>query len=87
MFTSLAPNQSQRVLEPIPDSHRSSSSYFRQLVRDRRGPRRRAGSPVYRILLWLAAWFPEMMERRMVACVKHLFTEPTLTEKAVPETQ
>jgi hypothetical protein len=34
MFTSLAPNQAQRVPEPIPDSHRSSSSYFRKI-----GPR------------------------------------------------
>jgi short-subunit dehydrogenase len=45
-------------------------------------PRRYAGSPVYRVLLRLAAWFPEMMERQMVACVKHLFTEPALSERA-----
>lgn len=41
-------------------------------------PRRYAASPVYRLLLRLAAWFPQMMERQMVGCVRHLLTEPAL---------
>jgi short-subunit dehydrogenase len=41
-------------------------------------PRRYAASPVYRLLLRLAAWFPALMERKMVECVQHLFREPEL---------
>ncbi|HEY6727148.1 MAG TPA: SDR family NAD(P)-dependent oxidoreductase [Polyangiaceae bacterium] len=40
------------------------------------GPHRYAASPVYRLLLRLAAWFPALMERKMVECVQHLFCEP-----------
>jgi short-subunit dehydrogenase len=49
----------------------------RELVHaiDRR-PRRYAASPVYRLFLRLAAWFPRMMERQMLGCVQHLLTEP-----------
>ena len=45
-----------------------------------RAPRRYAASPVYRLLLRLAAWFPRMMERQMLACVRHLLTEPVSSE-------
>ncbi|HWO13155.1 MAG TPA: SDR family NAD(P)-dependent oxidoreductase [Polyangiaceae bacterium] len=46
-----------------------------------RAPRRYAASPVYRLLLRLAAWFPRMMERQMLACVQHLLTEPAVPER------
>jgi short-subunit dehydrogenase len=35
-----------------------------------------AASPVYRLLLRLAAWFPRWMERQMVSSVQHLLREP-----------
>ena len=35
-----------------------------------------AASPVYRVLLRLAAWFPRWMERQMVSSVRHLLQEP-----------
>lgn len=41
-------------------------------------PRRYAASPVYRLLLRLAAWFPTLMERKMLECVQHLFRDPAL---------
>lgn len=44
-------------------------------------PRRYAASPVYRMLLELAAWFPALMERKMVECVQHLFREPALIDE------
>jgi short-subunit dehydrogenase len=48
-------------------------------------PRRYAASPVYRLLLRLAAWFPALMERQMVECVQHLFREPRpLSPEAEP---
>lgn len=51
-----------------------------------RAPRRYAASPVYRILLRLAAWFPVFMERQMVACVRHLLEEsPAHTGAALPK--
>ncbi|HEY3499848.1 MAG TPA: SDR family NAD(P)-dependent oxidoreductase [Polyangiaceae bacterium] len=37
-----------------------------------RAPRQYAGSPVYSVLLRLAAWFPAFMERRLTASVKRL---------------
>lgn len=42
------------------------------------GPRRYAASPVYRLLLRVAAWFPVLMERQMVGCVRHLLGAPAL---------
>ncbi len=39
-------------------------------------PRRYAASPVYRLLLRLAAWCPRLMERQMLASVRHLLQEP-----------
>jgi len=45
-------------------------------------PRRHAASPVYRLLLRLAAWFPALMERKMVECVQHLFREPEVLSPA-----
>ncbi len=36
-----------------------------------RAPRRYAASPVYRLLLRLAAWFPAFMEARLLASVRH----------------
>ncbi|HKO91692.1 MAG TPA: SDR family NAD(P)-dependent oxidoreductase [Polyangiaceae bacterium] len=57
----------------------------RELVRAiDRAPRRYAASPVYRLLLRLAAWFPKLMERKMVDCVRHLLTEPALGSAGVP---
>ena len=41
-----------------------------------RTPARYAASPVYRVLLRLAAWFPRWMERQMVSSVQHLLREP-----------
>jgi short-subunit dehydrogenase len=41
-----------------------------------RASRRYAASPVYRMLLRLAAWFPVFMEGRLLASVQHLFTQP-----------
>ncbi len=43
-----------------------------------RAPRRYAASPVYRLLLRLAAWLPGVMERQMLGCVQHVLTEPML---------
>ncbi|MEY2931177.1 MAG: hypothetical protein RL033_1926 [Pseudomonadota bacterium] len=48
------------------------------------GPRRYAASPVYRLLLRLSAWFPTWMERQMVACVRHLLSEPPLGGRRLP---
>jgi len=36
-----------------------------------RAPRRHPAGPVYRVLLWLAAWFPAFMEARLLASVQH----------------
>ena len=41
-----------------------------------RTPDRYAASPVYRVLLRLAAWFPRWMERQMLSSVQHLLPEP-----------
>jgi short-subunit dehydrogenase len=47
----------------------------RELVRAiDRAPRRYAASPVYRLLLRFAAWFPVFMESRLVASVEHLLS-------------
>lgn len=45
-------------------------------------PRRYAASPVYRLLLRLASWFPEFMEARLVASVKHLLSPPPQLPRA-----
>jgi len=48
-----------------------------QLVRAiDRTPARHAASPVYRVLLRLAAWFPRWMERQMASSVQHLLRAP-----------
>jgi short-subunit dehydrogenase len=53
----------------------------RELVRAiDRTPVRYAASPVYRVLLRLAAWFPRWMERQMVSSVRHLLQEPPSPE-------
>jgi 3-oxoacyl-[acyl-carrier protein] reductase len=39
-------------------------------------PARYAASPVYRVLLRLAAWFPRWMERQVASSVQHLLREP-----------
>jgi len=41
-----------------------------------RTPARHAASPVYRVLLRLAAWFPRWMERQMASSVQHLLRAP-----------
>jgi short-subunit dehydrogenase len=49
-----------------------------------RAPRRYAASPVYRLLLRLAAWFPRFMEGRLAASVEHLL-EPGRRLGPMPE--
>lgn len=47
-----------------------------------RAPRQYAGSPVYRLLVRLAGWFPAFMERQLVASVKRLLAQPSLAKPA-----
>lgn len=46
-----------------------------------RAPRQYAGSPVYRMLIRMAGWFPAFMERRIAASVERQMTDLTLLER------